>query len=210
MSSSARNDGKLEDVSTYFDKIDFDKLPNSFVIKTNHGSKWQYIIKDKEQFLPNKQLFETVKSNITGWLEQDYSLWCGFELQYKNITPKILIEPLMREEINTMCEQINVYCCSGMPKIFIRFQDNKTTLYDEELKIIDDVLSNGDVKINKPVDDLLNQTFVLSKQLSKDFCFVRVDWMIYQNKLYFEEFTFTPFSGFKNMGEKSLLNIIER
>ena len=50
------NDGELEDVTTYFDQIDFDKLPDSFVIKTNHGCKWQYIIKDKKEFLQNKRL----------------------------------------------------------------------------------------------------------------------------------------------------------
>ncbi len=38
-----------QDVTTYFDQIDFDKLANSFVIKCNHGCKWQYIIKDKEE-----------------------------------------------------------------------------------------------------------------------------------------------------------------
>ena len=67
------NDRESNAVSAYFDKIDFDKLPNSFVIKTNHGCKWQYIIKDKNEFLKNKRLFDIVKKNITGWLEQDYS-----------------------------------------------------------------------------------------------------------------------------------------
>ena len=38
----SRNDGESDDVSTYFDQINFDKLPNSFVIKTNHGCKRQY------------------------------------------------------------------------------------------------------------------------------------------------------------------------
>ena len=83
MSSSARNDRELDDVTTYFDKIDFDKLPNSFVIKCNHGCKWQYIIKNKNEFLNTKPLFELVKRNITGWLEQDFSFWGGFEMQYR-------------------------------------------------------------------------------------------------------------------------------
>ena len=77
------SEDSCRDVTTYFDQIDFDKLPNSFVIKCNHGCKWQYIIKDKEEFLKNKRLFDIVKRNITGWLEQDYSFWGGFEMQYK-------------------------------------------------------------------------------------------------------------------------------
>ena len=91
-----RNDRKSDDVSTYFDQIDFDKLPDSFVLKCNHGSKWQYIIKNKNEFLNTKPLFELVKRNMTGYLEQEYWGFGGFELQYKNIKPKILIEPLMR------------------------------------------------------------------------------------------------------------------
>ena len=77
------NDGELDDVSTYFDKINFDKLPKAFVIKTNHGCKWQYIIKDKNEFLKNKRLFEETRKQITGWLEQEYWIWGGFELQYR-------------------------------------------------------------------------------------------------------------------------------
>ena len=73
------NDNKNNDITTYFDQIDFDKLPDSFVIKTNHGCKWQYIIKNKNEFLKNKRLFELVKKNMTSWLEQDYSFWAGLK-----------------------------------------------------------------------------------------------------------------------------------
>ena len=248
-----------QDVSTYFDKIDWENLPNSFVIKCNHGCKWHYIIKDKEAFLQNKRLFDIVKRNITGWLEQDYSFWSGFEMQYKTaklnhnviaskstsfqdlrgnpadlkeqnksqsdchvkqnavvprndkyIDPKILIEPLLRNDINKNVEQVQVYCFLGIPKLILRFNEGmnkQTTLYDEKLNIIDDVFSMGDININKTADDLINQSFDLSKKLSKDFMFVRVDWMIFNKKTYFEELTFTPYSGLKsNLNKK--INIL--
>ena len=244
MTLSARNDRELDDVSTYFDQIDFDKLPNSFVIKTNHGCKWHYIIKNKEEYLKNKRLFDETRKQITGWLEQDYSLWGGFEMQYKacrrteppdnisgarvrlsedklndrtesevnclpeikgyqekGISPKILIEPLMREEINIPCEEIHVYYSCSKFLFLVRMKGRYTSLYDDNLNFIDNVLSDGDIKINKPADDLIKQTFVLSEQLSKDFKFVRVDWMIYKNKLYFEELTFTPHSGFHKLNK---------
>ena len=191
------NDGEPNAVSAYFDQIDFDKLPNSFVIKTNHGCKWQYIIKNKNEFLSNKRLFDIVKRNITGWLEQDYSSWNGFELQYKGIEPKILIEPLMRDNIDKSCQEIQVYCFNGQPKLIIKLHNEKEiTIYDENLEISKNNLGFEERKINIEADDLIKQSFVLSKQLSKDFIFVRTDWMIYQNKLYFEELTFTPYSGF--------------
>ena len=255
-----------QDVTTYFDQIDFDKLPNSFVIKCNHGCKWQYIIKDKEAFLQNKRLFDIVKRNMTGWLEQDYSFWGGFEMQYKTaklnhnviaskstsfqdlrgnpadlkeqnksqsdyhvnqnavvprkekyIEPKILIEPLMRENINVPSSEIQVYCFNGKPELILKlYNDEKSSvcLYDKNINCIDDVFSAGDTKVMEKADENIKQAFDLSGKLSQNFNFVRVDWMLFKNKLWFEEFTFTPYSGFhkyknkqiyKNLGNKIYL-----
>ena len=55
---------------------------------------------------------------------------------------------------------------------------------------------------NFPADKILKQSIDLSKKLSKDFRFVRVDWMIHEGKLYFEELTFTPYSGFSAFDKK--------
>ena len=210
----SRNDRESNAVSNYFDKIDFDKLSKSFVIKTNHGSKWHYIIKDREKFLQNERLFNIVKRNITGWLEQEYWVWNGFEMNYRNIEPKILIEPLLRDEINTEPIKINVYCFNGVPEIFIRFYDsNKMNIYDKNFEPMDNIFNFAEENIKCETGNIINQKKIsleeisrLSKQLAKDFCFVRVDWMIYQNKLYFEELTFTPYSGFHNF-EKPEYNL---
>ena len=168
------NDRKSDDVSTYFDQIDFDKLPDSFVLKCNHGSKWQYIIKNKNEFLNTKPLFELVKRNITGYLEQEFWVYEGFELQYKGIEPKILIEPLMRDDINIPSEEIQIYICSGEIKLIVRIEDMGITLYDKNFNIINEVLSEGDKKNNKPFDKFIKQTFDLSYKLINEFNFVRV------------------------------------
>ena len=116
--------------------------------------------------------------------------------QEKGIKPKILIEPLMRDEINTPCKEIHVYCFNGIPKIIIKLNNNGISLYDENLNQIDDLFGFENEKIYLEADDLINQSFVLSKQLAKNFNFVRVDFMISNQKLYFCELTFTPYSGF--------------
>ncbi len=190
-----------------FDEINFDKLPNSFVIKCNHGCKWHYIIKNKEKYLKNKLLIDLTRQNITGWLEQDYGFWGGFELQYRNIEHKILIEPLLREEINTPVREIEVYCFNGKPKIFINVQygvKREICYYDESFNFIDLILHPDGKNIIKKekADNLLNQTNELSIKLSKNFCFVRVDWLVFKNKLYFNELTFTPYSGFIKFDKK--------
>ncbi|MBR1942965.1 hypothetical protein IJ843_04450, partial [bacterium] len=189
IAAAPRNDGEPNAVSAYFDQIDFDKLPNSFVIKTNHGCKWQYIIKNKNEFLQNKRLFDIVKRNITGWLEQDYGFWGGFEMQYHSIKPKIIIEEFLGNSKET-AQEIEVYCFNGIPKIIKKVHNNipdKLTMYDENFNYIDFKFQKKEFLVNVPIDPLTKQTFVLSKQLSQNTCFVRVDWMIYKNKIYFNE-----------------------
>ncbi len=180
-----------------FDEIDFEKLPNAFVLKCNHGCKWHYIIKSKNEFLNNQKLFQAIKQQMTGWLEQNFCWWGGFELQYLNIKPKILIEPLMREQLDKTSETINIYCFNGNPQIIIHFfDDKKMSIWDENFKPMENIFDFSEENIKKEADNLIKQAFVLSKQLAVDFCFVRVDWMIFKHRIYFEELTCTPYSGF--------------
>ena len=97
------------DVSNYFDQIDFDKLPNAFVIKCNHGCKWHFIIKNKVEFTNTPKLINIVKEQLTGWLEQSYFVFGMFEFQYKNIQPKIIIEKLLRNSEYTN-EDLEIFC----------------------------------------------------------------------------------------------------
>ena len=212
MPPSARNDRLLKDVTTYFEQINWDKLPNAFVIKTNHGCKWQYIIKDKNLFLQNKRLFDEVKQNITGWLEQDYSFWNGFEMQYRNIEPKLIIEEFLGNE-KEIPQETEVYCFNGIPKIIKKVHNDipdKLTMYDENFNCIDLKFLEKEFLVDTPIDELTKQTIDLSMKLciknpspqlspargeGELFKFVRIDWLIYQNKIYFNEMTFTPNSG---------------
>ena len=198
------NDRESNAVSTYFDQIDFDKLPNAFVLKCNHGSKWQYIIKNKNEFISNKRLFELIKRNITGWLEQEYWVWGGFELQYKGIKPKILIEPLFRKDININADEIFVYCFNGCPMHIVYMCNYKgiTALYDKKFNFTENIFANSDFISNIQCSRIIRFAVYLSTKLSTDFNFVRVDWLIYDNKLFFEELTFTPYSGFRKLNKK--------
>ncbi len=130
----------LFQVCDYFDEIKFDFLPDSFVIKCNHGCKWQFIIKDKKSYLENKNLFEYTKKQITNWMGMSFFGFSNFEIQYKNITPKILVEPLLRETPETFPREIEVLCFNGQPKIIETHRGLDTALvsvWDENFKSID-------------------------------------------------------------------------
>ena len=98
------------------------------------------------------------------------------------------------------------------------FDDDKTSIWDENFEPMDNIFNFSEENIKTNLNNKKNQTFDLynqncelnlmkkiinlSKKLSKDFNFVRIDWMIYQNKLYFEELTFTPASGYTQLNKK--------
>ena len=149
-----------------FDDIPFDTFPNSFIIKCNHGCKWNIIIKDKNNFLSNKILTKKIKKKIDGWMSQSFFGWSDFELQYKGIKPRIIVEKLMRENINDNSEELWIWCANSEP------------------------YTTGDN------NELSQKALELSHILAEGFKFVRVDWIVYNKKLYFGEMTFTPLSGF--------------
>ena len=104
----------------------------------------------------------------------------------------------MRDE-NETAREIEVYCFNGEAKIIKKVHNDlpdKLTMYDENLNCMDFKFLDKEFLVEEKADDKINQTFVLSKQLAKDFNFVRIDWIIYRNKIYFNEMTFTPNSGF--------------
>ena len=204
-----------------FSEINFNKFPESFIIKCNHGCKWHILIKNKEAFLSNERLYVAIKKQITNWLSYSFFGYSDFETQYKNIVPKIIIEPLLSEEANLeRNDGIYVYCFNSNPVIFdtYRFdmkQNNRVfATFDSNFKPANIFRKDQDEKLNNESEELLKKTAELSRVLSKDFKFVRIDWFIFKNKLYFEEMTFTPCSGYinfdiKNMDEKlgKMLNL---
>ncbi len=184
-----------------FYDVPFDKLPNSFIIKANNGCKWQFRIKDKENFLKNKRLFDIVQDRFNGWMNQSFFPFAGFEMQYKDIIPQIIIEPLLLDDLNDKPEEIEIYCFNGESKIFQKIKysvPGEVSVYDENynnlyLKFMPDYVIK-----NEPADDNLKLAVTLSQKLCEEFKLVRVDWLLYKNKIYFNEMTFTPFSGLYN------------
>ncbi len=182
-----------------FDDIPFSSFPNSFMLKTNHGCRWNYAVKDKEKFIQNKVLFEIVKKRINDWLNVSFFPFGGFELQYKNIIPQIMVEELLREDSSEMPMELEIYCFNDHPQIFqkiIHDSPAKVCIFNDKYENIDLKFSREHIFINDSADELLKQAVDLSKILCKGFKLVRVDWLIYKNKLYFNEMTFTPYSGF--------------
>ncbi len=182
-----------------FDDIPFEKLPEKFIIKANNGSKWQFKIKDKASLLDKKDLYNFIRLRFNGWMEQNFFPVAGFEMQYKNIKPQILIEPLLIENENNFPIEYEIYCFNGIPKIYQKIifsTPSKCCVYNEDFTQCDLTFNSEYEKFWEEPNEYIKKAVYLSKILSKGFKLVRVDWMQHINNLYFNEMTFTPFSGF--------------
>ena len=92
-----------------FDDIDFDKLPQQFVLKCTHDSEGLVIVKDKDKL--DKEM---AKNKIESALKQNF-FYIGREWPYKNVKPRIIAEKYMEDHIDGELRDYKFYCFSGKP-----------------------------------------------------------------------------------------------
>lgn len=179
------------------EEIDFNKLPNQFVLKCTNGSQAVLICKDK-----NKLDIEKAKKEMRRWLKGKFYK-IKKEYQYKNVKNRIIVEEYLEDESGDL-RDYKVYCINGEPYYYSvfseRFTDKTTDMYDKNGKWLPDVLNGGPnskIKGKKPLDKLknLDEMLEISRKLAAPFTFVRVDFYIVKGKIYFGELTFTDGAG---------------
>lgn len=179
-----------------FDDIDFDELPEQFVLKCTHDSEGVVIVKDKSRFDVNearKKINDALKCNF---------YYIGREWPYKNIKPRIIAEKYMKDEECGELRDYKFFCFNGEPKAMFIASDReigetKFDFYDlnfNHLNIIQHY-PNSKLKIEKPRN--FDKMIELAKILSKNLIHVRVDFYEVNGKVYFGELTFYHFSGFQ-------------
>ncbi|MBR1930094.1 MAG: hypothetical protein IJ833_01275 [Lachnospiraceae bacterium] len=190
-------------VWNHFDEIPFEKLPNQFVLKCNHGSGTNLIVNDKRELdIPSaREMFEN-------WLHMNYAFVNGFELQYKDIKPCILAEHRLEPKGRDELEDYKVFVFHGEAKFIQvdvgRFTQHRRNLYSREWELLPYGIgfpTAWDVKIKKPA--CLEELLRLAEILGKDFRHVRVDFYIVENRIYFGEMTFTHGSGIEKVTPES-------
>ena len=98
-----------------FEDIDFDQLPNQFVIKCNHGSGYNIVVKDKSQLD-----LAGAKSKVDAWMHENFAFKRGFELHYRGIKPKILIEQYITHDGQNLYDY-KFWCFNGDVK-YVQFR----------------------------------------------------------------------------------------
>ena len=179
-----------------FDEIDFNTLPNQFVLKTNHDSGTVIICKNKNTF--DK---DAARKKINRALKKNY-YYSGREWPYKNVKPKIIAEMYMVDESGVELKDYKLFAFDGMIKLiqvdFDRFGYHRRNIYTPEWELVPlSILypSDENVLIERPQP--LNKLIDLSSILSKGIPHVRTDFYVIHDKIYFGELTFYHGSGYE-------------
>lgn len=181
-----------------FEEIDFDQLPEKFVLKCTHDSGGIVICKDKKIFD-----IEEAKNKIEKCLKHNF-YYIGREWPYKNVKPRIIAEKYL-ENINSkeklmdykfMCFNQKVQCsfvCSGRNEK----EGLSVDFYDLEWRKMPFTrkYKNSNKEIKRPVN--YKKMIKLAEILSEGIPFARIDFYEIDNKIYFGEITLYPGCGFE-------------
>lgn len=176
--------------------IDFTLLPDKFVLKANHGSGMNIIVKNKKD-LDRKM----IEKNLYTWLKTNYAFG-SLELQYAKIPRKIIAEQYI-EEVDGNLHDYKIHCFNGIPT-YIQVIGNRDIRKHVAYEAFYDVnwiqqpftytYPRYEKMIEKP--KCLEQMLSIAQKLSEGFIYVRVDLYVLDNcNIKFGEMTFTPASG---------------
>lgn len=180
-----------------FEDINFNELPNQFVIKCTHDSGGLFIVKDKTNFDINKARKIICKS-----LKRNYYYY-GREWPYKNVKPRIIIEKYIEDTKQKDLRDYKFFCFNGEPKLMYLSEglENHATasmsFYDMNFKLTD--CKRRDYKQLNYIPEkpkTFEQMKDFSRRLSKGIPHLRVDFYEIDGHLYFGELTFSTCAGF--------------
>ena len=178
-------------------EIDFDSLPDKYVLKCNHNSGGLCICKDKQKFNIRK-----ARKTLEKGMKYNFYL-LGREWPYKNVPRKIFAEQYLENSESGGLTDYKIHCFNGKPKFVLVCQDRfaETGLTEdfftidwEHMEVKRPNHNNSKLPISKP--DKLEEMLSIAEKLSNGIPFVRVDLYFVEGNIFFSELTFFPASGF--------------
>ncbi len=179
-----------------FEDIDFDSLPDQFVLKCTHDSGGLVICRDK-----SKLDIEDAKKKIEKSLQRKYYL-SGREWPYKNVKPRIIAEAYMEDTATAELRDYKFFCFDGQVKaLFIaterasKTEETKFDFFDENFNHLPFTNGHPNAAVipEKPVN--FEKMKELAGKLSVGIPHLRVDFYEVNGKIYFGELTFSHWGG---------------
>ncbi|SCY09645.1 TupA-like ATPgrasp [Lachnospiraceae bacterium XBB2008] len=180
------------------EQINFDALPNSFVIKLNNGSGRNIIVKDKSTIDVG-----IIIEELEYWMDRDYFFY-KFESNYRGIKPRIICEEYLEGLAETVYDY-DVFCFHGEPKYIwcisgSHREEAKASFYDLEWNRQDGVSYGYPYDpVLAPKPEQLDLIIEYSRKLSDGFRHCRVDWYLMPDgRVLFSEITFVSWGGLRH------------
>lgn len=184
-----------------FEDIDFDTLPNQFIIKNTYDSGTYYICKDKSKVdvseIRKRLMIDHSSRKV------DYYLFSR-EWPYKGLKHRIIAEPLLKDNSYPYLRDFKFYCFNGEPKLFYITSDKggdlptRQDFFDisgNHLEIQDQHYTNNPIK-SPDLPQNLSKMVEMCRILAKDTYHLRVDYYEINGHIYCGEFTFFEAGGF--------------
>lgn len=177
-----------------FEDIDFNSLPDKFVIKTTHGCGGMYICREKSKFDVN-----AAAKDIRKALKRNYYYNCR-EWPYKDVKPRIIAEKYLQDGEMLNLNVYKIFNLSGKPTLIQSIQNDKTKYetidyFDTEWNLLDLRQNYQNSKYPLPRPETLEKMLELSAKCSAGFPFLRTDWYEVNKEVFFSEFTFFSDAG---------------
>jgi len=175
------------------EEINFDLLPEKFVLKLNTGSGYNIICSNK-----NEIDVQQVVKTLNKWLKEDYYK-IKKENQYKNIKKKIMCEEFLEDKNGELLDY-KFYCFNGKVELievdFDRFENHTMNFYDRNWNLLNLHKGNyknylGPVEKPKKIEEMIS----IAEKLSEELSLARIDLYYVDDKIYFGEITLTPAGG---------------
>lgn len=180
------------------DNIDFDTLPDKFVLKNNYFYHMNLVVTDK-----SKLDIPATRKELKKWLQNDGHLYAS-EMQYADIPKKIIAEKLIETKDGLAPADYKIYCCNGKPTyvmVCIGREQNimpKFYYFDTKGNLQRHLTRDG---LNAPdnfhydIPEGWDKMIKYAEKLSAPFPFVRADFYLENGQVFFGELTFTPAQG---------------
>ena len=186
------------------EEIDFESLPEKFVLKTTHGggSNGVIVCRDKSK-LDKGKIVSSLRVSLQQNIYRTFREW-----PYKGVKPRIIAEQYMEDSEIKELRDYKFFCFNGRAEYykvdFDRFVGHKANYFDRNgllMEFGEEVCPpNYDKKIEMPsnLSDMMN----IAEKLSQNIPFVRVDLYSVNQRVYFGEMTFFPAAGFGKFTEQ--------
>ena len=178
------------------EEIDWAALPRRFVLKPNHASGWVKVVEDKTALdIP------AVCREADGWLAEDYSVVDGFQMQYRGIPPRLVVERHLGELTRDL-RDYKVWCFGGKP-LYVQVVAGRrdaggctTAFYSADWKRQPFWRGYPPCSEEVPKPACIEEMLSAAAALSEGMPFVRADFYVLDDGSFkFGELTFTPGSG---------------